>query len=79
MRGTHVEMGNCALEVDFIDSQDEHDRPVLKLTFFDEDLKQYCSVRLVSPTYALFSSDEARAEFERLVAEGLKPDDLAAS
>lgn len=76
MRGTHVELEGCALQVEFIDSQDEHDRPVLKLTFFDDDLKQYCSVRLVSPTYALFDGGEARAEFDRLLAEGSKPDSL---
>jgi hypothetical protein len=70
VRGTHVELKGCAIEVQFVDSSDEHDRPVLTLAFFDEGLKQYCSVRVANPTYALFDSDEARAEFERLLAEG---------
>lgn len=72
MRGTVVEVDACAMQIDFLPAEDEHDRPVFTVSFFDEELKQHVLVRVTSPTYAFFGSEDAKTEFERLMAEGAR-------
>lgn len=72
MRRTVVEAEACALQLDFLPAEDEHDRPVLKVSFFDERLQQHVIVCVSEPTYALFGDEGAKAEFERLLIEGAK-------
>jgi len=70
MRGTFVEVSACAVQVEFLPAEDEHDRPRLTISVFDEGLRQHVVVRIGEPTYALFADETARAEFERLLRVG---------
>lgn len=72
MRRTVVEVEACALQLDFLPAEDEHDRPVFKVSFFDERLQQHVIVRISEPRYALFGDEGAKAEFERLMTEGAR-------